>query len=94
MADDDEARRDADTPFFPSMKCFFVVAVEGLEGRLQSGRQFKWVVFLTVRATFFGHVFADVFPQVAEHRHLVARDIFGNRNAGQLHNPTFDGIHE
>jgi len=94
LADDDEAGWDANPAFFPAQKSLFVVAVEGLDGCLQSGRQFQGVVFFAMRATFFGHVFADVFPEVSEHRHFIAWDVFSDWNAGQFHDSAFDGVHE
>ncbi len=40
------------------------------------------------------HVLADVLPQVAEHGHLVAGDVLGDGDAGQLHDAGLDGVHE
>ena len=43
---------------------------------------------------FFGMLLADVLPQVAEHRHLAARDVVGDRDARQLDDAALDGVHQ
>jgi hypothetical protein len=35
-----------------------------------------------------------VLPQVAEHRHLAAGDVVGDRHARQLDDAAFDGVHQ
>ncbi|MGB7044308.1 MAG: hypothetical protein WBD65_05185 [Methylocella sp.] len=45
-------------------------------------------------APFPRHVLADVLPKVAKHRHLLAGDVFRHRDARQLDDAAFDGIHE
>ena len=70
------------------------MAVEGLEGGLEAGRQLERVELLAFAAAFLGHVLADVLPEVAEHGHLVAGNVLGDRNARQFHDAAFDGVHE
>ena len=43
---------------------------------------------------FLGMSLADVLPEVAEHRHLVAGDVVGHRHARQLDDAALDGVHE
>jgi hypothetical protein len=52
------------------------------------------VELAALAATLPGHVLADVLPEVAKDRHLVARNILGDGHAGQLHDPALDGVHE
>ena len=49
---------------------------------------------LALPRPFFGIFVADVLPQIAEHRHLVAGDVVGHRNARQLDDAAFDGVHQ
>ena len=94
LADDDEAGRHLDALFLPELEGLLVVAVEGLQRRLQSRGKFERVEFLALAAPFRGHVLADVLPEVAEHRHLVAGDVFRYGHARQFDDAAFDGIHE
>ena len=43
---------------------------------------------------FLGMFLPDVFPEIAEHGHLAAGDVVGDRDARQLHDAAFDGVHE
>jgi hypothetical protein len=70
------------------------VAVKGLQRRLQTGGEFERVECLALAAPFLRHVLADVLPEVAKHRHLVAGDVFRDRDARQLDDAAFDCIHE
>ena len=46
LADDDEARRHLDAPVLPEFESLLVVAVEGLQRRLQAGGELERVEFL------------------------------------------------
>ena len=94
LADDDEAGRHLDARFLPELEGLLVVAVEGFERGLQAGGQFERVEFLALAAALLRHVLADVLPQVAEHRHLVAGDVLGDRDARQLDDAALDGVHQ
>ena len=94
LADDDEAGRHLDALFLPELEGLLVVAVEGFKRRLQARGQLERVEFLALAAPFLGHVLADVLPEVAEHRHLVAGDVLGHGDARQLDDAALDGIHE
>ena len=49
---------------------------------------------LAFAAALLRHVLADVLPEVAEHRHLVAGDVLGHRHARQLDDAALDGVHQ
>ena len=68
--------------------------VKRLQRGLQPGWQFERVELLIGAAPFFGHVLADVFPEVAEDRHFFTGDVFRDRHARQFDDATFDGIHQ
>ena len=95
VADDDEARRHADACLFPQLVGLLVVAVESFERRLQLRRQARaGRASFALPRPFFGILDADVFPKVAEHRHLVAGDVVGHGHARQLDDAALDGVHE
>jgi hypothetical protein len=70
------------------------VAIERLQCRLQAGREFEGIEVFALAAALFGHVLADVLPEVAEHRHFVAGNVLGHRYARQLDDAAFDGVHQ
>ena len=70
------------------------MAVERLEGRLEPGGKGEGIEPLRLAAPLLRHVLADVLPQVAEHRHVVAGDVLGHGDAWQLHDAALDGVHE
>ena len=78
----------------PELEGLLVVAVEGFQRRLQAGRELERVEFLAFAAPLLGHVLADVLPEIAEHRHLVAGDVLGDRDARQLDDAALDRVHE
>src|SRR6266508_2175755 len=94
LADDDEARRHLDALVLPQLEGRLVVAVEDFQRRLQASGELERIEFLALASSFLGHVFADVLPEIAEHRHFVARDVFRHRDARQLDDPALDGVHE
>ena len=95
VADDDEAGRHANAGFLPKLEGLLVVAVERFERGLQLRRQARADrASLALPRPFFGIFFADVLPEIAEHRHLVAGDVVGDRHARQFHDAALDGIHE
>ena len=70
------------------------MAVERHERGLQAQRQLEWVQLAACATALFRHVFADVLPQVAEHRHFFTGYVLRHRHAGQFDNAAFDGIHQ
>ena len=94
VAHHDEAGGHGDTGLLPEGKGLFVVAVEGLEGGLELGRQVQGVEAGGLAPAFLRHLGADVFPEVAEHRHLGAGDVVGDGHAGQFDDAALDGVHE
>ena len=94
LADDDEAGRHADAGLLPELEGLLVVAVECLQCGLQSGGQLERIEFFALAAALLGHVLADVLPQVAEHRHFVAGNVLGHRDARQLDDAALDGVHQ
>ena len=40
------------------------------------------------------HAGADVFPEIAELRHIATGDIVRHRYPGQFDNAAFDGVHQ
>ena len=70
------------------------MTVESVQGSLQLDRQAQWIQVARRSAALLRHFRTDVLPQVAEHRHLVARDVLGNRYTWQLHNAALDRIHQ
>ena len=61
---------------------------------MQLRRQVERVQPFGFATTFFGHLGANVLPQVAEHRHLGPGNVVGNRNPWQLDDATFDSVHQ
>ena len=94
LADDDEAGRHADAALLPELERLLVVAVERLERGLELRRQAERVELAGLAAPLLRHLLADVLPEVAEHRHLVARDVVGDGNARQLDDAALDRVHE
>ena len=94
VAHHDEAGGHGDAGLLPEGKGLFVVAVEGLEGGLELGRQVEGVEGGGLAPALLGHLGADVFPEVAEHRHLGAGDVVGDGHAGQFDDAALDGVHE
>src|SRR5438105_9914905 len=78
----------------PKLECLFVVTVKGLQRCLQASWKFERVELFALTPALLGHVLADVLPKVAEHRHLVAGDVFCNRDARQFNDAALDGIHQ
>ena len=81
LADDDEARRHLNAFFFPQLEGLLIVPVERFQRRLQSRREFERIKFFAFATPFRRHVLANVLPQVTEHRHLVAGDVFRDGDA-------------
>ena len=94
VADDDEAGRHVDAGLLPELEGLLVVAVERLQGGLQLDREAERVERLGLAAALLGHLLADVLPEVAEHRHLAAGDVVGDRHARQLDDAALDGVHQ
>ena len=93
VADDDEARRNGYLLLGPQLEGLLVVAVERLQRRLQLRRQVERIEFSALPRPFFG-ILADVLPQIAEHRHLVAGDVVRDGHARQLDDAALDGVHQ
>ena len=94
VADDDEAGRHLDPCFLHSVERLLVVAVERFERGLQLDGQAERIESSRLAAAFLGHLRADVLPEVAEHRHLAAGNIVGDRDARQLDDAALDGVHQ
>ncbi len=94
LADDDEAGRHLDARFLPELEGLLVVAVERFQRGLQARRKLERVELLALPAALLRHVLADVLPEVAEHRHLVAGDVLRDGDARQLDDAALDGVHE
>ena len=94
LADDDEAGRDGDAALLPQLEGLLVVAVERLERGLQPRRQLQRIEVAAGAAPLLRHVLADVLPEVAVDRHLVAGDVLRDRHARQLDDAALDGVHQ
>ncbi len=94
VADDDKARRNADAGLFPEGERLFVVAVQRVQGGLKLRGEAQRVEFFGLATSLPGHLGADVLPKVPEHRHIVAGNIIGDRDARQLDDAAFDGVHQ
>ena len=94
LADDDEAGGHLDLALLPELERLVVMAVEGMKGRLEPGGELERIEAAGRAAPLLRHVGADVLPEHAKHRHLVAGDVFGDRHARELHDPTLDRVHE
>ena len=94
VADDDEAGRHANACLLPKIEGLFVMTVKRFKRRLQLRRQAERVERIVFAPPLLRHFLADVFPEIAEHRHLRARDVVGHGNARQFDDAAFDGIHE
>ena len=70
------------------------MTIQSQQRGLQTRGQLQRVQFATRATALLGHVFADVFPQVAEHRHLFTGDVLSHRHTRQLDNAAFDGVHQ
>ena len=94
VAYDDEAGRHRDLCLRPKAKGLLVVAVQRIQRCLQLRRQVERVECFGLATALLRHLGADVFPQVAEHRHLVAGNIVCNGYARQLDDAALDGVHQ
>jgi hypothetical protein len=70
------------------------VAVERLQRCLKSRWKLKRIEFLAFAAPFRWHVLANVLPEVPEHRHLVAGNVFRYGHARELDDAALNGIHQ
>ena len=87
--------RHVDAGALPQLEGLLVVAVERVERGLQLRRAgLSGSSSPALPRPFFGIVLRDVLPQVAEHRHLVAGDVVGDRHARQLDDAALDGVHQ
>ena len=70
------------------------MSVKRLKRSLESSRELEGVEILGRAASFLWHVLPNVLPKIAKHGHLITGDVFRDGDAGQLHDATFDSIHE
>jgi len=70
------------------------VAVEGFEGGFEFDRELERIEFVGFAAAFFGHLGADVLPDIAEDGDLGAGDVIGDGDAGKFNDAALDGVHE
>ena len=94
VAHDDEARRDLDAGAPPQLEGAGIVTVEGLQRGFELDGNAQGVERGGLPSALLRHLLADVAPQVAERRHLAARDVVRDRHPGQLHDAALDGVHE
>ena len=94
LTDDNKAWGNLDAPIIPEFKGLLIVAVEGFKRRLQSGGEFEWIELFAFTAPLLRHVLAYILPEVSVHWHFVAGYVFGNRDARQLDDSAFNGVHE
>ena len=94
VADDDEAWRRFDVFFFPKIESLFVVAIQGTKRGNQLRRQFVRVEFSAGAPALLWHFFANVLPEIAEHRHFRLGHIVGDRHPRQLDDAALDGVHQ
>ena len=94
LAHDDEAGWHSYAGRLPKLVGLLVMAVERLQGCLQSCGKLQRIEVFALATALLGHVLADVFPQVAEYRQFVAGDVLGHGHARQLDDAALDGIHQ
>ena len=94
MADHDEAGRHANPRILPKAVGLLVVTVEGFESSLELRRQAQGIERVGFASALSRHLRPDMFPQVAEHRHLRAGDVVGHGDARQFDDAALDGVHE
>ena len=94
LTDDNETGRRLNVRGLPPLKRFLVMPVQRFKGGLQFDGQAERVEVFVFAATFFRHLAADVFPNVAKLGHLTAGDIVGDRHARQFHDATFNRVHQ
>src|SRR5207247_1740334 len=75
LADDDEAWRNGDTALLPQLERLLVVPVQRLERGPEPRRQLQRIELPAGAAPLLRHVVADVLPEVAVDRHLLAGDV-------------------
>ena len=63
-----------------------------MERRLQLGRKIVRIEFAGFRRALLRHLLADVFPDVAEHRHVGIDRIVRDRHPRQFHDAAFNRI--
>ena len=83
----DETGRHLDALLLPKIEGLLIVAVEGLQRCLQPEGESERVEFLAFAAPFLGHFYSYVLPEVAKHRHIVARDVSATGTRGSLTMP-------
>ena len=94
VAHDDEAGRDLDARRLPQREGLLVVPVERFERGLQLHGEAQGVERLRLAPPPLRHLPPDVLPEVAELRHLAARDVVRHRHPRQLDDAAFDGVHQ
>ena len=92
VAHHDEARRHLHARVLPCLERLLVVTVEGFQGRLQFRRNRQRVQ--AALGAGARHPLADVGPQLAELRHLVARQVLRHGYSGELDDAALDGVHQ
>ena len=94
VADDDEAGRRADACARPELEGLLVMAVQRFERCLELAGELERIESTGLPSPLLRHVLADVLPEIAEHGRVFAGDVVGHRNARQLDDAGFDGVHE
>ena len=89
-----KARRHIDTSLLHKREGLFVVPVQSLQCCLQLYGQVQRIEISGPAPSSPGHAGADVFPEIAELRHIATGDIVRHRYPGQFDNAAFDGIHK
>ena len=94
VAHHDEAGRHGQFGVGPSGERGLVMTVQSGERGLQLQGDGQGVQALGGVAPFFGHLFADVLPQVAKHRHLGSGNVVRHWHARQLDDAALDSVHQ
>ena len=94
VADDDEAGRNRNVGLLPEVERFGVVAVEGLQRIDEFDGKRERIKVRHRAAVALGHSLADALPELAQHGHIAARHVVGDRYARQLDDAALDGVHE
>src|SRR5690606_38295887 len=75
VANHDEAWWHRYLALLPQFECLFVVSVQRIKRRLQLRWQFERIESARFPTPLLRHLVSDVFPKIAEHRHLATGNI-------------------
>ncbi len=97
LTDDDEAWRNGDAALLPKVEGLGVVTVKRLDGGLEQDGQLQGIEVTGLVPSGFRQADFLLFqglPEISEHGHFIARNVFRHGDTRQLDDAALDGVHQ